>query len=275
MTTLELQDIACAYDSHSIFSQISLHAHPGEVLALIGPNGVGKSTLLRAVARLMRPTHGNVILAERDIWQTSARDTARQLAFAPQTTADSWAATVEQVVALGRAPHRGWLLPLTAHDNQVTRRSLELVGLDHLRDRISTQLSGGEQQRMVLARVLAQEPSVLLLDEPTSHLDLKYQTDILSLVRRLAHQKGLAVIVSLHDLNLAAMYADRVALLSNGGLAAIGTPAEVLTSERLSQVYNVPILVIKHPFRDTPFVLPDIETMEKNENGSKTQSNPA
>lgn len=271
MTSLELYDIACAYDSHPIFSQISFHAHPGEVLALIGPNGVGKSTLLRAVARLMRPAHGNVILAERDIWQTSARDTARQLAFAPQTNADSWAATVEQVVALGRAPHRGWLLPLTAHDNLVTRRALELVGLEHLRDRISTQLSGGEQQRMVLARVLAQEPTVLLLDEPTSHLDLKYQTDILSLVRRLAHQKGLTVIISLHDLNLAAIYADRVALLSNGTLAAIGTPAEVLTSERLSQVYNVPILVIKHPLRDTPFVLPDIETMEKNENGNKTQ----
>jgi iron complex transport system ATP-binding protein len=271
MTTLELQDITCAYDSHPIISQISLHAQPGEVLALIGPNGVGKSTLLRAMARLMHPAHGNVILASRDIWQISSRDTARQLAFAPQINNESWSATVEQVVALGRAPHRGWLLPLTIHDDLITRQVLELVGLDHLRDRISTELSGGEQQRMVIARVLAQEPSILLLDEPTSHLDLKYQTEVLSLVRRLAHQKGLTVIVSLHDLNLAAIYADRVALLSNGGLAAIGTPAEVLTSEMLSQVYGVPILVIKHPLRDTPFIIPDIETMEKNDFGTEIQ----
>lgn len=263
MTTLELQDITCSYNGQPIVSQISLQAQPGEVLALIGPNGVGKSTLLRAMARLMRPVHGRVILDSIDIWQTSARDFARQLAFAPQISSESWSATVEQVVSLGRAPHRGWLLPLTSHDNQITHQSLELVGLEHLRNRISTELSGGEQQRMLIARVLTQEPSILLLDEPTSHLDLKYQTDILGLVRRLAHQKGLAVIVSLHDLNLAAIYADRVALLSNGALAAIGTPAEVLTSERLTQVYGVPILVMKHPLRDTPFIMPDIEIMEK------------
>ncbi len=267
MTTLDLQSITCAYDTRPIVSQISLHVRPGEVLALIGPNGVGKSTLLRAMARLMRPVHGNIILANHDIWQTSARDTARRLAFAPQTDSESWAATVEQVVALGRTPHRGWFLPLTAQDNRITQQALAMVGLEHLSDRSSTELSGGEHQRMVIARVLAQEPSILLLDEPTSHLDLKYQTDILSLVRRLAHQKGLAVIVSLHDLNLAAIYADRVALLSDGGLAAIGTPEVVLTSERLTQVYGVPILVMKHPLRDTPFVMPDIETMEKNEYG--------
>lgn len=263
MTTLELQDITCSYNGQPIVSQISLQAQPGEVLALIGPNGVGKSTLLRAMARLMRPAHGRVSLDSVDIWQTSARDFARRLAFAPQISSESWSATVEQVVSLGRAPHRGWLLPLTSHDNQITHQSLELVGLEHLRNRISTELSGGEQQRMLIARVLTQEPSILLLDEPTSHLDLKYQTDILGLVRRLAHQKGLAVIVSLHDLNLAAIYADRVALLSNGALAAIGTPAEVLTSERLTQVYGVPILVMKHPLRDTPFIMPDIEIMEK------------
>jgi len=267
MTSLELHDITCAYNSQPIISQISLHVHPGEVLALIGPNGVGKSTLLRAMARLMRPAHGNVILASRDIWQISARDAARSLAFAPQANSEAWSATVEQVVSLGRAPHRGWILPLTAYDDQITRQALEQVGLTPLRDRLSTELSGGEQQRMLLARVLAQEPSVLLLDEPTSHLDLKYQTDILSLVQRLAHQKRLAVIVSLHDLNLAAIYADRVALLSKGALAAIGSPVEVLTSERLTKVYGVPILVLKHPLRDIPFVLPDIDMMEKNENG--------
>ena len=268
MTTLEAQELTCSYAGHPIISQISMQVHPGEVLALIGPNGVGKSTLLRTLARLMRPRQGNVVLASRDIWQISARDTARELAFAPQSAGEPWAGTVEQMVALGRAPHRGWLLPLNAQDAQVTHQALELVGLLHLRNRISTKLSGGEQQRMVLARVLAQEPCVLLLDEPTAHLDLKYQTDILSLVRRLARQKDLAVIVSLHDLNLAAIYADRVALLSDGKLAAIGSPGEVLTSERLTQVYGVPILVMKHPLRETPFVMPDIDRLEQGKYGN-------
>ena len=168
MIPLELSDIACSYNSHPIISQISLKVHPGEVIALIGPNGVGKSTLLRTMARLMRPVQGKVILVERDIWQTSPRDTARRLAFAPQGNGEAWQGTVEQMVALGRAPHRGWLLPLTAHDSQVAQDALELVGLKHLSERSAARLSGGEQQRMVLARVLAQEPSVLLLDEPTS-----------------------------------------------------------------------------------------------------------
>lgn len=267
MTTLEIKNITCVYDQLPVVHQISIKAQPGEVVALIGPNGAGKSTLLRAMARLVRPAKGKVILAGRDIWQTSAREIARKLAFAPQANNEPWPATVEQIVALGRSPHRGWFLPLTSHDYQITRHALEQVGLEHLRGRISTRLSGGEQQRMVLARVLAQEPSVLLLDEPTAHLDLKYQTDILHLVCRLAHQDNLSVIISLHDLNLAAAYADRVALLEDGRLCAFGTPAEVMTSERLTRVYGVPILVTKHPVRNTLFVIPDVETMEKIENG--------
>lgn len=263
MTRLELVDVTCAYNENPVITNICLQAYPGEVLALIGPNGVGKSTLLRTMGRLMRPQKGKVILVNRDLWQTSPHDTAKQLAFATQSNDISWAATVEQAVALGRTPHCGWFMPLTAHDYQIVQKAIELVGLEHLRDRISTNLSGGEQQRMVLARVLAQEPSILLLDEPTSHLDLKYQTEILSLVRHLAHHEGLTVIISLHDLNLASIYADRVALLSNNALAAIGTPAEVLTSVRLTQAYEMPILVLKHPLRNTPFILPDIDALEK------------
>jgi iron complex transport system ATP-binding protein len=150
-------------------------------------------------------------------------------------------------------------MPLTAHDHQIVLEAIQSVGLEKLRDRISTELSGDGQQRMVLARVLAQEPSILLLDEPTSHLDLKYQTEILNLIHKLAHEEGMTVIVSLHDLNLAAIYADRVALLNNGELAVAGTPAEVLTADWLSQVYGVPIMMMKHPLRDIPFVFPIID----------------
>jgi iron complex transport system ATP-binding protein len=269
MTLLELDNISCAYDkkNNPIVRQITLQAHSGEVLALIGPNGAGKSTLLRAMARLLRPVSGKVILINRDLWKISPRETAKNLAFAAQSGDLSWTATVEQIVALGRSPHCGWFSPLTAHDHQIVQKAIELVGLEKLKDRISTELSGGEQQRMVLARVLAQEPSILLLDEPTSHLDLKYQTDILNLISKLAHEDRITVIISLHDLNLAAVYADRVALINNGELMVAGTPAEVLTADRLSQVYGVPIIVMKHPLKDIPFVFPIIDPGKQVNNG--------
>ncbi len=258
MKTLEMQNLTCAYDGRSVLENLCLAARPGEVLALIGPNGVGKSTLMRAMARLLRPSRGRVLLAGRDLWRTAPRDVARQLALAPQASGTQWPVTVEQAVALGRAPHRGWLLPLTAQDRIATDRALEQTGLSSLRDRRVTELSGGEQQRVVLARVLAQEPQVLLLDEPTSHLDLKYQSGILGLVHRLAHQEGLTVVISLHDLNLAALYADRLALLGERQLLAVGPPAEVLTPERLTKVYGVPVIVTSHPLYGIPLVMPAV-----------------
>jgi iron complex transport system ATP-binding protein len=258
MKTLEVQKLTCAYDGRSVLENLCLVARPGEVLALIGPNGVGKSTLMRAMARLLRPSRGRVLLAGRDLWHTAPRDVACQLALAPQASGTQWPVTVEQAVALGRAPHRGWLLPLTAQDRIAIDRALEQTGLGSLRGRRVTELSGGEQQRVVLARVLAQEPQVLLLDEPTSHLDLRYQSGILGLVRRLAHQGGLTVVVSLHDLNLAALYADQLALLGEGQLLAVGPPAEVLTSERLTQVYGVPVIVTRHPLYSIPLVMPAV-----------------
>jgi iron complex transport system ATP-binding protein len=258
MKTLEVQNLTCAYDDRPVLEKLCLSAHPGEVLALIGPNGVGKSTLMRAMARLLRPRRGRVLLAGRDLWRTTPRTVARQLAMAPQVDGTGWSVTVEQAVGLGRAPHRGWLLPLTAQDRTAVVRALEQTGLADLRERLVTELSGGEQHRVVLARVLAQEPQVLLLDEPTSHLDLKYQSEILGLAQRLAHQDGLTVVISLHDLNLAALYADRLALLGEGRLLIVGPPAEVLTPERLSRVYGVPVVVTRHPLYSTPLVMPAV-----------------
>ena len=256
---LETCELACAYDGRAVLEDLCLAAYPGQVLALVGPNGVGKSTLLRAMARLLRPQQGKVLLAERDLWQSSPQEVARRLALAPQSTGAGWSITVGEMVALARAPHRGWLLPLTARDRAAVQQALEQTGLLYLRDRRLTELSGGERQRAVLARVLAQEPQVLLLDEPTSHLDLKYQFEILGLVQELAHRRGLTVVVSLHDLNLAALYADRLALLCEGRLLAEGSPAEVLTPARLSHVYGVEIVVALHPLYGTPLVVPAID----------------
>jgi len=262
MKTLETRDLTCAYDSRRVLEDLCLAAHSGEVLALIGPNGVGKTTLLRAMARLLRPYCGTVLLASQNLWHMAPRSVARQLALAPQVDGAIWPLTVEQAVALGRAPHRGWLLPLSADDRTSVERALQQTGLATLRERRVTKLSGGEQRRVVLARALAQEPEVLLLDEPTAHLDLKYQTEILERVHRLAHQNGLAVVMTLHDLNQAALCADRLALLAEGRLLATGTPFEVLTPELLQQVYGVTVSVSRHPLYNTPLVVPLLSVKE-------------
>jgi len=255
MKPLEGINLTCAYDDRIVLEGLSLAAQPGEVLGLIGPNGVGKTTLLRALARLLRPREGVVLLGDRDLWRIAPRSVARALSLAPQSN-PNWPLTVEQVVALGRAPHRGWLLPLSARDREAIERALERTGLVALRDRLVTELSGGEQKRVVLARALGQEPGVLLLDEPTAHLDLKYQIGILELVQRLAHQDRLTVVVTMHDLNLAALYADRLALLVDGRLLARGAPEAVLTATNLTEAYGVPVIVSEHPLYGTPLVTP-------------------
>lgn len=259
MKTLQMLDLTCAYAERPVLEELCLDARPGEVLALIGPNGVGKSTLLRTMARLLPPQQGKVCLAESDLWTQSPRNVARQLAMAPQSNGAHWAITVRDMITLGRAPHRGWLLPMSGKDRQVIDRVIEQTGLGELQDRPLTELSGGEQRRVVLARVLAQEPEVLLLDEPTSHLDLKYQSEVMNLIQKLAHDDGLTVVTSLHDLNLAALYADRLALLSSRRLVSVGKPHEVLTPDRISQVYDVPVVITKHPLYSTPMVTPTLQ----------------
>jgi iron complex transport system ATP-binding protein len=256
MTTLEAHDLTCAYNGRPVLTGLSLTAHPGQVLALIGPNGAGKTTLLRAMARLLRPREGVLLLGDQQVWELSPRAVARQLALAPQSNGDNWPLSVEQAVALGRAPHRGWFLPFSAADHEVVQQAMRRTGLEPLRQRLVTQLSGGEQRRVLLARTLAQEPQVLLLDEPTAHLDLKYQTEILELVRQLAHRDGLAVVITLHDLNQAALCADRLALLAEGRLLAVGESEDVLIPSYLAQAYGVPVVVTQHPLYGTPMVTP-------------------
>ncbi len=262
MLDLHAQKLSFAYANWQVLHGLQLDARPGEVLGLIGPNGVGKSTLLHTLSRILRPDAGKVLLANKDMWHSPPRDIAKQLALAPQRMGQQPLLTIEQTVALGRAPHRGWLLPLTKHDHEAVKRALKQVGLWDMRQRTVNELSGGEQQRVVLARVLAQEPKVLLLDEPTSHLDLKYQSEILGIVKNLARDDGLTVVISMHDLNMAALYADRLALLHEGHVVAIGSPTEVLTAEQLSRVYDVPVVVTTHPTYGTPLVMPMIQNAE-------------
>ena len=256
MRELVARGLDCGYGSRQVLQALSLAARAGEVLVLLGANGAGKTTLLRALARLLRPKAGSVCLEDQDIWQMGGSQFARRVALMPQTERRDWPLTVQDSVRLGRAPHRGWLLPLTAEDRTLVEHALQCTGLLELRERPITELSGGEWRRMVLARALAQQASVLLLDEPTAGLDLRFQRDVLQLVRHLAAEQQLIVILTLHDLNYASLYADKVALLADQSLIALGTPEEVMTAERIGLAYGVPVMITRHPVYKTPLVVP-------------------
>jgi iron complex transport system ATP-binding protein len=259
VTALEARNLTCGYDQRTVLESLSLSAQPGEVLVLLGPNGAGKTTLLRALARFLRPRAGTVLLENQDIWSFRADEAAQRVALMPQTERRDWPLTVEESVRLGRAPHRGWYLPYTAEDRQIVESALMGTGLQELRQRPITELSGGEWRRMIFARALAQQANVLLLDEPTAGLDLKYQHEVLRLVCELAQSRGLTVVITLHDLNHAALYGSRLALVAERSLVSVGLPHDVLTMDLVHRVYGVRVTIVPHPVYGTPMVVPLIE----------------
>ncbi|UOY03796.1 ABC transporter ATP-binding protein [Blastococcus sp. PRF04-17] len=250
---VELVGLSARYGRTTVLDSVRLTVEPGGWLAVIGPNGSGKSTLLRSVLGF----HAHEGLVRIDGRLTSGmprRERARCLAYAPQTPVLPEGITTRDYVGLGRTPHRALLAAPRAVDRQVVDDVLPRLGLDLLADRPLATLSGGEQQRAVLARALAQQPRVLLLDEPTAALDLGHAQQVLDLVDRLRRQDGLTVISTLHDLTLAGQYADRLALLSEGRVVAEGPPAEVITAESLSSHYGARARVVQGP--SGPAVLP-------------------
>lgn len=241
--------------NRALVDDVSLELARGEVLALVGPNGAGKSTLLKLLAGDLAPSAGDVTLDGRSISRYGAKDLALRRALLPQQTILQFAFTARAVVAMGRHPHVG-MAGESPEDEAVVEAALARTETLPLAERVYPSLSGGEQARVSLARVLAQESPILLLDEPTAALDLRHQQAVLSLARDLARE-GTAVLAVLHDLNLAATYADRIALLDAGRLVAEGTPWHVLTADRLTTVFRHPITIVPHPHRDCPLILPD------------------
>jgi iron complex transport system ATP-binding protein len=257
---LSVENLSVSYGTRHVLRDISLEVNSGEVLALIGPNGAGKSTLVRAVSGVTPSESGRIGSRDPngycDLLTLSSIRRARFLAVVPQVASMPPAFTAWETVLMGRTPYLNFLGQVSAKDEAIVRQALQKVDALDLSDRRVGELSGGEQQRVLLARALAQSTSILLLDEPTSNLDLHYQVGFMNTVRTLAHQDNLAVLVALHDLNLAARYADRVALLVDGKIIAAGTPQQVLTPELISTAYHLPVQVIPHPFADVPLVLP-------------------
>lgn len=242
-----------------LLDDVALNVAPGDVVAIIGPNGAGKSTLLRALAGDVQPADGTVRLLGRPLHAWPVQEQARRRAVLPQQSTLAFAFTAREVVLLGRVPHSGGAAG--PRDVAIAEAALEAVDAGHLADRWYTTLSGGEQQRVHLARVLAQiwepiddQPRFLLLDEPTNNLDLAHQHHTLALARRWARQ-SVGVVVVLHDLNLAAQYADRLVLLYAGRVVAVGTPADVLTPAQIAAVFGLPVQVLAHPSFPGPLVV--------------------
>ncbi len=250
MMLIDAHEINVIRDGRALLRSVSLTAEAGSVLGIVGPNGAGKSTLLRVLAGDIRPDAGEVKLRNDPVTSLTLQELALQRAVVgPQTVSDV-AFHVRDAVAMGRRPHGGD----ADTDDRVIDEAMRLTDVRHLADRELRSLSSGEQQRVSLARALAQQTPVLLLDEPTSALDIGHQELVMSLLREAAVAES-AVVAVLHDLNLAAAYADTVIVLNRGTIAGLGTPAEVLTTELLTSVYERPIQVIDHPFRNCPLVL--------------------
>ncbi|MGH2523596.1 MAG: ABC transporter ATP-binding protein, partial [Anaerolineales bacterium] len=254
---LTLSNLSAGYHRRLVLRGLSLQVRAGEVVALVGPNGAGKSTLIRAVSGVVPISAGSIYFDDVDLAHLRPVERARLIAVVPQAVHLPEAFTAAEIVMMGRTPH----LPLWGGEGKkdcaVAWEAMRRTEVETLADRRVDELSGGERQRVVIARALAQEPRALLLDEATAHLDLKHQVAALELVWALAREHGLAVLATLHDLNQAALYADRVALLADGELRALGTASEVLTPEHLSPAYGLPVSVIPHPKYGTPLVLPD------------------
>jgi iron complex transport system ATP-binding protein len=254
---LSVRSLTFSYDAHPVLQDINLSVQAGEILAVIGPNGAGKSTLVKAISGVLPTPSSHIFIGGEDISHLSFEQRARKTAVVSQARDLPPYFSVYQTVLLGRTPYLNWLGRPSTVDHDRVRYSLEQTQLDEFADRLVGELSGGEQQRVLLARALAQDTPLMLLDEPTTHLDLQYQSNILNLVNRLAHKDRIAVLVVLHELNMASLYSDRIALLVNGEIYSIGEPENVLTSKNLSEVFKIPVNVIPHPHYGTPLVLPD------------------
>lgn len=250
---LHIKGLSVHYGTRSVLENVTLDVAGGEVLALIGPNGAGKSTLIRAVSGVTAH-RGGIQVNGQDVTRLSPIQRARQMAVVPQAVSLPPAFTVWQTVLMGRTPHLGMLGQPSLNDEEIARGSLARVNALNLAERRVGELSGGEAQRVLLARALCQSAPVLLMDEPTAHLDLKYQINILSLAAELAHRDGFVILIVLHDLNLAAQYADRVALLADGRLQAVGAPEQIITPQLLAPAYEVPLQILPHPVHGRPFV---------------------
>lgn len=253
---LKIENIEFSYQSAKILNNVAFNVENGDFLGIMGPNGSGKTTLLRCICDLLRPQMGMVLIDSKEIQKLSKKEIAKNIGVVPQTTSIDFAFTVHELVLMGRTPHIDRFQFETPADFAMVEEAMRSTNITHLANRTFDELSGGEKQRVIIARALAQEPKVLLLDEPTVHLDISCQFEILSLVKKLCFEKDIIVLAVFHDLNLATRYSDKLLLLDNGKIVSIGKPEDVLTPENIQKTYHIGAIVRRHPLTNTLYVTP-------------------
>lgn len=254
MKPVEIIGVDVSYGATKILEAITFHADAGEILGIVGPNGSGKTTLLKAMSRVVARDNGEIRLDSRDLDTLGYRELARRVAVVPQDISIGFDYTVRDVVMMGRHPYIGRLASETPRDLEICDHAMRLANVAHLAGMSVHEISGGERQRVLIARALAQEPRILLLDEATSNLDISHQIEILNIIRNLPGK--ITVVSVFHDLNLAAYYCDRLLLLKNRKVYTAGTPGEVLTRENIREIFGMETLVKPHPFTGKPYILP-------------------
>jgi iron complex transport system ATP-binding protein len=250
-----MEKIQCGYGPRIVLDGIDLEVKKGEFVGIIGPNGSGKTTVLRAITRLVKPTRGKIYLNDKNIYTLNHKEVAQKIAVVSQNL-PVITMTVKEFVLLGRVPYyKNLQFFENKQDLIAADRAMTMTDTERLKDNFMSEMSGGEVQLAFIARAIAQEPSLLLLDEPTAHLDITHQVSILDLIKRLNRKYNLTVIIVLHDLNLASEYCDRLVLMDNGKIQKAGTPEEVLTYKDIEEVYHTIVVVEKNPLSGKPYVL--------------------
>ncbi|MER5865775.1 ABC transporter ATP-binding protein [Kitasatospora sp. NPDC002040] len=256
MDRLEARGLTLAYESRTVVEDLDLTVPDGRVTVIVGPNACGKSTLLRALGRLLRPAGGAVLLDGAELARTPTREIARRIGLLPQSPAAPEGISVSDLVARGRQPHQSWWQQWSAEDERAVTEAMERTSTADLAERSVDELSGGQRQRAWIAMALAQDTGILLLDEPTTFLDIAHQVEVLDLVRRLNAERGRTVVAVLHDLNQAARYADHLVAMRDGRIVAQGPPAEVVTAGLVREVFGLKSVVVPDPVTGTPLVIP-------------------
>ena len=252
---LAARGVTVGYGGRAVIDELDVAIPPGVITTIIGPNGCGKSTLLKTLSRLLKPAAGSVVLDGEDIGRLRTRDVAKKLGLLPQAPVAPEGLTVADLVARGRHPHQSWLRQWSSDDADVVERALAMTGVSDLADRPVDALSGGQRQRVWISMTLAQGTELLLLDEPTTYLDLAHALDVLDLVDDL-HESGCTVVMVLHDLNLATRYSDNLVVMREGSILAQGHPRDVITAELLHEAFGLRARVIDDPVGDRPLIVP-------------------
>jgi len=256
LVTLRISGIDCYYGSIKALDNVAFSVREGEFVGILGPNGSGKTTLLRAISRTLKPRVGTVFLDDTSIYDMENREVAKNVAVVPQETIATFDFTALDIVLMGRTPYIDRFRQESREDLAIVKRVMKLTNTWHFAERLVNELSGGEKQRIIIARALTQEPQLLLLDEPTTHLDISNQLEIMDLIKHLCETKKLLIVAVFHDFNLAARYCDSIILLNDGKIVAVGKSDETLTSENVRKVFSVDTIVKKHPVTGFLHVIP-------------------